>query len=272
MQNSPQAQRIYPTATEAIVVLLISFVLLLAYGLFVQGIDAKLSRLLTRVLLVAPMFIFLWYRGLPVVRVLRLHPVSWRISGISALIGLSLTVLGIEIDRLMDYVVPLPTELQALFERQFVLRSMGDWLLLLGGTIALVAVLEELIFRGFLQNAYEEKLDITRAVLVSAFIFSLFHINPKSLVKVVVYGVILGVIAWKSDSIIPAAVIHVMINLVQVLLAVLDAHGTAPLDWYGHVHPLLLLPAGVALYVCIRLYYRYVEEEFEIPTYLNQPL
>jgi len=129
-----------------------------------------------------------------------------------------------------------------------------------------------MLFRGFLRNALEEKMDITRAVLATAFIFSLFHINPWWLVQIVLLGVILGVMAWKSNSIFPSAMVHAINNAIALIAANLFEGQMAFLSWKGHVNPLLLIAAIAGLYIGMVLFYRYSEEDLEIPTFLNQPL
>jgi hypothetical protein len=92
-------------------------------------------------------------------------------------------------------------------------------------------------------------------------------------------GVFLGWLAWKSESIVPAAIVHAINNFLYLLLANLK---TAPswLIWQenastsgaGHVNPFFLLAAAGVIYFGFRLFNRFCEEEIEIPTFFNTPV
>ena len=128
-------------------------------------------------------------------------------------------------------------------------NSLEEWLFLLAGVVLLDAVGEEFLFRGLLQRALENQLDVTRAILAVSFIFSLFYANPQVVVQIVLMGVILGVATWKSDSILPAIVAHVVISTLGIWLANTETSGNPWLDWNGHIHPLVLLGSvGMLVY------------------------
>jgi membrane protease YdiL (CAAX protease family) len=91
-------------------------------------------------------------------------------------------------------------------------------------------------------------------------------------VQIVLLGVILGVLAWKSNSIFPSATVHAINNGIALVAANTSAGEFTFMTWKGHVNPLLLVAAIVVLYVSMVLFYRYSEEDMEIPTFLNQPL
>lgn len=83
--------------------------------------------------------------------------------------------------------------------------------------VTIVAVLEEMIFRGFLLNlcfALETRYLITIAVLGTILFFALSHIHfgwPHVLAKFPL-GVLTTIIALSSGTVLPAIVAHVMFN------------------------------------------------------------
>lgn len=272
MSENFSEEKIYPSPGEAILVIFITFILLfIIWG--IGGNDgSKSSLMLYELFTIIPAFIYLRYRKYSVRLVFRLRPVSWRMLAVSVLIGLSLTVIGDELDRMMQMILPIPEELRALLTTALTADSFMDWVYLILAAVLLAAFLEEMLFRGFLQNALEEKIDVTRAVLAAAFIFSIIHINPYWMVQIVILGVVLGVMAWKSDSIFPGATVHLVNNGLALIFLNNREADLGIYYWNGHVNPAFLLLAGGALYFSMILFYRFADEEVEIPSYLNQPL
>ena len=68
--------------------------------------------------------------------------------------------------------------------------------------LVIVPLCEELFFRGFVYHfiAYEFDKDPKYPILLSAAIFSIFHINPVSMIVSFVFGVIFAFILYKSKS------------------------------------------------------------------------
>jgi sodium transport system permease protein len=110
-------------------------------------------------------------------------------------------------------------------------RAYSDWLgellgkqgqLGLGSALLLVALLpavaEEVTFRGVVLAGLRRSGSRWIAVLGSALVFGLFHINPYHVVAASVVGVLLGWVALESGSIVPGVLIHLVNNGAQVLL------------------------------------------------------
>lgn len=80
-------------------------------------------------------------------------------------------------------------------------------------------VLEELLFRGaitrILLNEYKPGL----AILFSALIFGIFHINPAQVLSATLIGLVLGWMYYKTASLIPCILLHVLNNSLSVYLS-----------------------------------------------------
>ena len=62
---------------------------------------------------------------------------------------------------------------------------------------------------GFLQQILEKHWkDITRAILFTSLIFSLIHMNPYWFIQIYILGILLGFLAWKTNSVIPPLILH----------------------------------------------------------------
>jgi membrane protease YdiL (CAAX protease family) len=88
--------------------------------------------------------------------------------------------------------------------------SVVLYLALLG---LLAPLAEELIFRGFVYGGIRRYLPAFTAVLVSAGIFGLMHLNSMALLQLVVIGIILAVLYERTRSLIPCIVCHALNNV-----------------------------------------------------------
>ena len=88
------------------------------------------------------------------------------------------------------------------------------------GLIAIVAILpgvvEELLFRGYLQSRLLLRWPPALAVGVSALVFSAAHMDPLHVLGVLPLGLWLGAVAWRAGSVWPAVLCHAVNNAVAV--------------------------------------------------------
>ncbi len=82
---------------------------------------------------------------------------------------------------------------------------------------------EEIFFRGYVFPAFAHKLPIWGAVVVTALIFGAAHADAGSFVPLVIIGLVLAVLRWRSGSLWPGIVFHALNNGVAaiVILSVL---------------------------------------------------
>jgi membrane protease YdiL (CAAX protease family) len=79
--------------------------------------------------------------------------------------------------------------------------------------IAIVpGVVEELLFRGYVQGRLLERWSPWVAITVTSLLFAIVHVQPHHVVAVFPIGLWLGVVAWKSGSVIPSILCHAFIN------------------------------------------------------------
>jgi hypothetical protein len=84
--------------------------------------------------------------------------------------------------------------------------------------VALVpAVVEEMLFRGFVISSFSKKMLPVRAALLSGIIFGLFHLNPFEVVPLVGLGIFLGVLRVASDSMFLPIAAHFLNNFMAVV-------------------------------------------------------
>lgn len=80
-------------------------------------------------------------------------------------------------------------------------------------------VVEEIVFRGVLLEAFESHSSATVAVIAQALLFSLYHFTPWMVVPTFVLGLAAGWIARQRESLWPAIALHALYNAVPVSIA-----------------------------------------------------
>lgn len=86
--------------------------------------------------------------------------------------------------------------------------------------IALVpAICEEIMFRGYVQRAFEKSWGVWPAILISGLLFGMYHIQLANLLPLATLGILLALVTWLSGSLLPAIVAHFINNGGSVLLA-----------------------------------------------------
>jgi len=77
-------------------------------------------------------------------------------------------------------------------------------------------LIEELMFRGYVQTRLAERWHPLLAITVTALMFSVIHLDPIHMLGVVPLGLWLGAVAWRADSVIPAMLCHAANNALAV--------------------------------------------------------
>jgi membrane protease YdiL (CAAX protease family) len=107
-------------------------------------------------------------------------------------------------------------------------QGVTDWLELLPDKSAVVRgiaiitlgfsgpLIEELIFRGYLQSALMDRLPAAVAVCCSAFVFAAYHLDILGFPYQFACGVMLGTLYHVTRSLWPPLVLHMVINMESV--------------------------------------------------------
>ncbi|MEE2990734.1 MAG: ABC transporter permease subunit/CPBP intramembrane protease [Planctomycetota bacterium] len=74
------------------------------------------------------------------------------------------------------------------------------------------ALCEELAFRGFIQTSLEQRLKPYTAILITSFFFAVTHGMLQQSLSAFFGGIVIGVIAWRTGSILPCMLYHLTHN------------------------------------------------------------
>ena len=195
-----------------------------------------------------PLIFFLISKKEPLIKRLRINPVSLETIKLTTMFSIGLIILSDEFDRLIQVFIPSPNyiiDLNSLLQPE----SIWGYILLIIAVAIIAPIGEELLFRGFLQQFLEQNWkDITRAILITSLFFSIIHMNPYWFIQIYVLGVMLGFLSWKTNSIFPPLILHALNNGTALLFSFIDIEKSSLYLWNNHVAPWVLLLAVALVY------------------------
>jgi membrane protease YdiL (CAAX protease family) len=119
--------------------------------------------------------------------------------------------------------LPMPDVMKETFEKMI----KNDALSMIMVVIA-APILEEFIFRGIILKGFLKNYSPTKAIIWSAVLFGLVHMNPWQFIGATILGIVMGWLFWKTNSLIPGIIVHFVNNLSASLIFfyVNDVEGT----------------------------------------------
>ena len=277
-----EEQQQFPRPIEAFVVIIVSFIfimlvtqsILLLLSPSPEQIDNTSSSLKLLItfgeagLIIIPL-IYVRRKKFSITRIFRWKKIPVHIILWSIVIGLSISIIGDELDRLMTIIIPAPDFLAEIAEALRI-NSLADFLILSSGAVLAAAFVEESIIRGFLQISLEKYQDVTRAVIYASLAWTIIHGMLYWAIQIFLLGIILGLLAWRSNSIFPSVIGHAINNAAALIFYNVDQQIFKGIYlWGDHVSPLFLLPAGLGLVWGVKAFYQYYRKFPEIPVSPN---
>jgi len=84
------------------------------------------------------------------------------------------------------------------------------------------ALVEELIFRGYLQKIFEEVVHYKKAIIITSIIFASAHFNLFNFLPLFFISIVIGFIAYYTNSVFPGMIIHFLINLTTIIVKLFE--------------------------------------------------
>src|SRR5262249_17197262 len=167
-------------------------------------------------------------------RTLRLHWPEPRYLGLAAGLALALNPLVNELAPVVEWLFPVSTEVKELLDR--LLGGAHDLPTRLLLFALIPAVCEEFAFRGYILSGLEHAYRPATAVVLSALLFGFMHVLLslfQQLFNATLLGLVLGLLAVRSRSIVPGIVFHLINNGLAVLAGawVATATGQRVASW-----------------------------------------
>lgn len=164
-------------------------------------------------------------------------------------LAISFFVIDDQIAAISHARFPVSEEIQEYFRRLLTVETSWDWVEKIGLIGVGAAVSEELMFRGFIQTAFLQRLRRPAAILFAALLFMLLHVQY---LPVLAAGIILGFVTLATGSIVIPMFVHFANNFIQILL--LNLAGLETLGDPVWIPPSILIPA-VAMFALTWGYY-----------------
>lgn len=268
MTISPEMPKNRPAPWEGVALVFVQLMFLFTLAVVYGFIDLQLGLgdhgaiyflLVGEALLIIPLVVWIYKRRLPWRETFRIYPTRWQLMGLGLVIAVLAwpiaSVVSWPFEWLLSQIGPapdLPTP-----------QTTAEKLAMGVSVVILAPLVEEPIFRGFIIRGWL-RFGALWAILASGILFGLQHGQLADLFGLILVGLILGVVSWRSGSILPAIVIHSVFNLISFMFLLQE---TEPV-WLNNLNLLLVsLLALPALLLVLAYVYRTTtthQETFEV--------
>jgi membrane protease YdiL (CAAX protease family) len=123
-------------------------------------------------------------------------------------------IIASEIDNVLTYFLPMPDFFQDTFALIMAKQLFIVSIILVG---IIPGLAEEMLFRGVILNGFEKNYSNKKAILMSALLFGIIHLNPWQFVTAFMIGIISAWIYIKTKSIILCVYMHLFNNIASVV-------------------------------------------------------
>ena len=141
-------------------------------------------------------------------------------------VGFSILGLGIVLTELSNAVItvlPMPEVFQDIFHQSF--GKETSYLSALFVAVVIAPLTEEIVFRGIILKGLLAHCTQNRAVVWSAILFGLFHLNPWQFPVAFILGLVFAYWVIQTGSLWPAILGHALNNLISVTSLHFDVPG-----------------------------------------------
>ncbi len=248
-----------PTPRIAFTLFLVTFVLNLLIGAILISISTDVGLLLAEPLAVLlPTLLLTFALRFDVHKTLRLEIPSLVDVLLAFPLAFSLIILNDQLTNLTSQIMPLDPDIQQGMARLLRTNTPYEWIIKILGIGVGAAVAEEVLFRGFIQRGLEQGLRRPSAILLTSFLFAVMHLIPQGIPSYVLAGIVLGITALATGSIVVPIIIHFIFNMsALVMLNLADIETLGQPIW---IPPGILVPALLIFGMTLGYYVRKIAD------------
>jgi len=126
-----------------------------------------------------------------------------------------LVIVLSEADNFVRSSIPVPDFLSKMLADLL----LGDNIISTAFLIGIVApITEELLFRGVILSGLKKKYSIKKSILISALLFSIFHLNPLQMTGAFFGGIFLAWLLIKTENILYSIAAHSIFNIFPLII------------------------------------------------------
>jgi len=133
----------------------------------------------------------------------------------ATILVIGLSIILSEIDNLLNFIIPMPDWLRGVFVTLMVEQPLIISIIYIG---LIAAFGEELFFRGLILDGFSRNYSRNKAIIVSAILFGLIHLNPWQFVTTFIFELVWALICIKTKSIILCIYMHLLNNVGAVIM------------------------------------------------------
>lgn len=218
-------EKVVVPVVEAILVIFVTGVLATLLGaILFLTIDTGLALIINELIILVVPLVYLLYKGVNIKRYIGLdvnpNLVLWGFVSAAILLSVDIAISAV--------LLIVFGESEAVIQSNTVITSLTEspWgLISVATALCLAGVCEEFAFRAFLQNTLTRRFSFIPAIIVSAFIFGLFHFDPQLvyIISAMTAGIVLGYIYHHWNSYIVAVIAHSSVNLLVLVMLLIGA-------------------------------------------------
>jgi len=142
----------------------------------------------------------------------------WDVVPMAALLAVLMHPSAQLLSRFVQFLYPVNREVREALDGLMAGSAGHFWEMLLAMAIA-PAVFEELAFRGFILSGFRRLGHQRQAIALSAFFFGISHALFQQSIVACLLGLVLGLVAVRSGSLLPCLTFHLIHNTLSLLAA-----------------------------------------------------
>ena len=196
---------------------LLTIGLVVVIGGIAQFYYKWLGLALTEILLIlTPVLLYIYKRKLSFKNILRLNHKGMTVPVLVAIVlGILVWPVGIWAQlNLMELFYGKDADLLPSLNKLGEANMLYRFIVM--GVIA--AICEEFLFRGYIQSAFEKNMSVRKSIVWTAILFSLYHLDPATIISLFPLSILLTWVCWKFNSIFPSIALHFSNNFLSVFI------------------------------------------------------
>ena len=217
----------YPGLLQALLLLLLYFLTTAAINIpFVLAgilIDLPVQHPYIQALVEVISFVLLllWvsrYTKIPAKELLTVDRLHYLLVLPVILLILGSNIIESEIDNIFRTFVPMSNVFVEYFNQLF--DGSYGIMALITLTVIVAPLVEEIIFRGIMLKGFLQRYSVRKAILMSALIFGIAHMNPWQFISAFIWGIIAGWLYYRTRSLAPCILGHAFNNFMPFLAGI----------------------------------------------------
>ncbi len=142
---------------------------------------------------------------------LHLRKPAWTVAGLAILLVFAIHPVAVSLALELQRRFPMPEAAQLAEKLATLFVDVPFWQQLL--IVAVVpAICEEIAFRGLILSGFLQHYKPAGAIVMSSILFGVSHMVPQQMIAATLLGIILGMVATRTGSILPGILFHALHN------------------------------------------------------------